>query len=374
MLLGTLCIVACQKDPYQDFEGEEVNVSGINTFASTLYVLSEGVMGTNSATLDALSFAGGTFRTNVFGMANDYEPLGDVGNDIAVHGNEVWMVINNSGIVEVISTDDGREIAAIQVPTPRNIAFDDHYAYVTSWAGAYAEYSYDENWNAVLGNYLNPKGCVYRINLSTKKIEGSPLEVGYQPEGIACSGGKLYVANSGGISSQLPPSYSYDKTVSVIDAPSFTVSKTIDVSVNLKNVYASGDGRIYVTSLGNYYDVHSALWMIDKDGSVKHIEDYVSVSAIYGNTVYCYGTEQEFDWYAASKTYKSWACKSGVKVDWDFKPQATTPYGLFALNNEVFFLGDAYDYYGPGTVSCYKNGSQLWSVVSGVCPGHFAVK
>ena len=49
------------------------------------------------------------------------------------------MVINNSGLVEVVSAKDETEIVAIQVPTPRNIAFDNTYAYVTSWAGRKAD-------------------------------------------------------------------------------------------------------------------------------------------------------------------------------------------------------------------------------------------
>ena len=147
-------------------------------------------------------------------------------------------------------------MAVIEVPTPRNIAFDDKYAYVTSWAGAFATYGADYT----ISDSANPKGCVYRIDLSTKKLAGS-VEVGYQPEGIAYYGGKLYVANSGGISSQLPPLYAYDNTVSVIDTKTFAVTQTVEVQVNLKNVYADGKGHIFVTTLGNYFDVHSGLYV-----------------------------------------------------------------------------------------------------------------
>ena len=215
LVFGVLCICACQKEPFKDLEGVKLDVSKISTRAAGLYILNEGKMGANNASLDFLSFTDGSYKSGVFRKMNPEvgAGLGDVGNDIKVHGNEVWMVINNSGIVEVISAEDGKELAAIAVPTPRCIAFDEVYAYVTSWAGAHATYTYDENWVSTLTDYSNPKGCVYRINLKTKKIDGEPLEVGYQPEGIACYNGKLYVANSGGISSQLPPNYTYDNTV-----------------------------------------------------------------------------------------------------------------------------------------------------------------
>lgn len=372
LLSGVLCICACQKDPFPEIGGEKVDVSGFIFKANGLYVLNEGKLGMNNSTLDYLSFTDGNYKTGVFSKVNG-GPLGDVGNDIAVHGDEIWMVINNSGIVEVVSAEDGKELAAIRIPTPRCIAFDDVYAYVTSWAGAHATYTYDENWQASLSDYSNPKGCVYRIDLKTKKIYGEPLEVGYQPEGIAYAREELYVANSGGISCQLPPNYSYDNTVSLIDTRSFKLIRNVEVAVNLKNVYITSDKRVYVTSFGNYYDVPSSLWMLGAD--VKHIGDYVSVSAVYGDTVYCYGTEQESDWTPGLvKTYKSWACKAGETISWSFSPSVSTPYSLLALDADTFFLGDAGDYMNPGSLSCYRKGDKLWTVTAGVCPGHLAVR
>lgn len=380
LLFGALLsVLACQKDPipevYKDanLTGEKVDVSGIPANVKKIFMLNEGGMGSNNASLDFLRISDGNYVTGVFKKMNPDAGagLGDVGNDIAVHGDEVWMVINNSGIVDVISAKDETEIAAIQVATPRSIAFDDTYAYVSSWAGAYANGSYDANGNYTITDSKNPKGQVYRINLSTKKVDGS-VEVGYQPEGIAYYNGKLYVANSGGISSQLPPNYSYDNTVSIIDTKSFKVTKTIEVQVNLKNVYSDGTGNIYVTTLGNYWSIHSGLYMINASDAVKHIADYVSVSAINDGIVYCIGAEEEFDW-SAAKTWKAWSCKNGTKSDLNLSVTATSLYSLCAVSSSTFLIGDAGDYFNPGFVSLYNNSSKVWTVTAGVCPGHFAI-
>ena len=383
LLLGfgaLMTVFACQKDPVpetpsKDAElvGQSVDVSAFSNAGKKVFVLNEGGMGANNSTLDFLRFSDGQYVTGAFKKMNPAEAagLGDVGNDVAVHGDELWMVINNSGIVEVVSAKDETEIAAIRMPTPRNIAFDDKYAYVTTWAGAFARGSYDGDGNYVITDSSNPKGEVYRFNLSSKKMEGS-VQVGYQPEGIACYNGKLYVANSGGISSQLPPNYSYDNTLSIIDTKTFTVSKTLTVEVNLKNVYSDGKGNIYVTSLGNYWSIHSGLYMIDKSDNVSKIADYVSVSAINGDTVYCIGTDTEFDW-SAKHEYSAWRVKDGVKSALSLNVTEAVPYGLFAINADTFLVGDAGDYFNPGKVSCYSNGAKLWSVTAGVCPGHFAL-
>ena len=379
LLCGALVsLFACQKDPIPERDAEltgtTVDLTDVSTNAKKVFVLNEGGMGANNSTLDFLRFSDANYVTGAFKKMNPDAGagLGDVGNDIVVIGNELWMAINNSGIVEVVSAKDETEIAAIQVPTPRNIAYDGTYAYVTSWAGAYASGSYDEYGSYTVTDYKNPKGQVYRINLRTKKVEES-VEVGYQPEGIACYNGKLYVANSGGISSQLPPDYSYDNTVTVIDTKTFKAVKTLDVQINLKSVFSDGKGNIYVTTLGDYWSVHSGVYMIEASDKVKHVSDYVSVAAIHDGTLYCIGAEEEFDW-SASKTWKAFSVKDGTKAAFSISIDGgTTPYGLFALGTDAFLVGDAGDYFNPGTVSLYKNGRKAWTVTAGVCPGHFAI-
>ena len=353
-----------------DLAGNQVDVSAIPEGVRKVFVLNEGGMGSNNASLDFLRMSDANYVAGAFKKMNPKVGggLGDVGNDIAVRGDEVWVVVNNSGIVEVLSAKDERELAAIQIPTPRNIAFDDTHAYVSSWAGAYATYGSDYS----IVDYSNPKGKVYRIDLDTRYLSGI-VEVGYQPEGLAIRDGKLYVANSGGISSSLPPSYSYDNTVSVIDTKTFTVTKTIEVQVNLKNVYSDGAGNLYVTCLGDYWSTHSGLYMIDGNDAVKHISDYVSVSALHDGTVYCIGTEDEFDWSGAPKTWKAFSCKNGSKTALSLPVSATALYGLCALDGSTFLVSDAGDYFNPGTVSLYAGGAKAWTVTAGVCPGHFAI-
>ena len=385
LLCGALVFCACHKEPVPeppsqdaDLTGEKVDVSGFPESVGKVFLLNEGQMGANNASLDFIRMSDGNYITGAFKKMNPGvgAGLGDVANDVAVHGDELWIVVNNSGIVEVVSAKDETEIAVIPVPTPRNIAFDDTYAYVTSWAGAYVTGGYDESWNYVITDSKNPKGQVYRIDLKTKKVAGS-VEVGYQPEGIAIYNGLLYVANSGGISSQLPPTYSYDNTVSFIDTQNFKVTGSLEVQVNLKNVYSDGKGNIYVTTLGNYWDVHSGLYKINlslpSGSNVSKVADYVSVSALCGDTVYCIGTDSEFDWTATSHVYKAWSVRDGTRSDMTLNVSATALYGLYALDADTFLVTDAGDYFNPGTVACYDKGAKLWSVTAGVCPGHFAV-
>ena len=378
LLAGMFVLSACDgtlfpEKPSIDSElkGEAVDISGLSDFRK-LFVLNEGQMGSNNASLDMLRISDANYITGVFKKMNPSEgaSLGDVGNDIAVIGDEIWIAVNNSGIVEVLSAKDETELAAIQVPMPRCLAYDDNYVYVSSWNGAVAVYGPD--WSVDAEKSKNPRGAVYRIDRKTKKLDGKGVEVGYQPEGLAVCKGKLYVANSGGIASSLPPAYSYDKTVSVIDAGTFVLEKSIDAEINLQKVFADSKGNVYINSFGNYYSIHSGLWQIKSDGSVHKVADYASYVAFHDDTVYCIGNENEFDYTAPAKT-TAWKCRNGAKEAWNIDLGGGNPYAVAALPGNCFVIADAGDYYNPGTVSLFTDGAKKWSASAGVCPGHFAI-
>ena len=388
LLCGALVFCACRKDPVPeppskdaDLTGQKVDVSGFPESLTKVFLLNEGGMGSNNATLDFLRISDGNYVTGAFRKMNPDvgAGLGDVGNDISVHGDELWMVINNSGIVEVVSAKDETEIAAIAVPTPRNIAFDDTYAYVTSWAGAFVSGSYDADWNYVITDSRNPKGQVYRIDLKTKKVTGS-VEVGYQPEGIALYEGKLYVANSGGIASQLPPDYQYGKTVSVIKTDTFEAYTEVEVGINPKNVIADSE-RIYVTTQGDFFTVHSALYFIGANANPLKADkkcECVTAISVCGQMVYGIGTEDELDWEKTSKDYYVWSYSPvpmiGYKKLSSPAVSGTALSGLCVLSvgdNYLWMVTDQGDYVNPGRLDFYWKGEKAWSTTTGICPGHF---
>lgn len=392
---GALCLLlglaACQKEDGPDpssysassdeyLAGEMVNV-GVNAFsAKKLFVLNEGGMGSNNATLDILDLQTGRYVRDAYGKMNPEIPqgLGDVANDIAVYDGKLWIVVNNSGIVEVVNPENERHIATIAVPTPRNIAFHGAYAYVSSWNGAAAVYGAD--WSVDPAQSKNPKGAVYKIDIKSFEVVDC-VEVGYQPEGLAVSKGRLFVANSGGIACSLPPSYSYDNTLSIIDLNGFFVTKTLTVAPNLKNVYAAPDGTVFVTTLGNYYDVHSGMYWVKNEklvGRVGEGSSNVSVPVMDASgDFWAIGNDTEFDWSASSHEWYLWRFSSKSEAFTtipNFHFVGGVPYGLYVDGNNIV-VADAVDYFNPGTLSLYAadSGEKPWTVTAGVCPAHFAV-
>ena len=91
-------------------------------------------MGSNKASVDYLDLAAEngtvTYYRNIFAERNPSEvkELGDVGNDIKIYGERLWLVINCSNKVEVASAADCNKIGKIDIPNCRYLAFDRGFA------------------------------------------------------------------------------------------------------------------------------------------------------------------------------------------------------------------------------------------------------
>lgn len=377
-LLIFSCILAlvapgCNKDEKSSFTSEDETLAGETVTAGDkdarcvkLFVLNEGSYGHNNSTLDFFRYSDGRYVRNSFSQMNPAisAGLGDVGNDIAIRGGEAWIVVNNSGLIEVVSVKDEKHIATIEVPTPRNIAFGNEYAYVTSWAGAYS------------GGDAR-KGAVYRIGLSDKTVKDT-VNVGYQPESITLSGGNIYVANSGGVNPR-----GYENTISIIDQAEFKVTGSLSLPShkNLKDVVAAGE-CLWVSSLGDYYSVHSGLARINL--ATRQIKEYDGVRVGTGlwndaaNDRICFiGSQDEWVWTpGAKKTYSIYMADtaSGDISEHSLPEGITYPYSI-AIDDDSgdIFIGDAADGKTPGSIRCYDAEYSLkWKAAAGLFPGHFA--
>ena len=101
------------------------------------YLLCEGNMGWNKATLDYYDYAAGEYIRNIFSYANPNVPkeMGDVGNDIGIYGSNLFCVINCSNKVDVLDKYTCRKKYQIATPNCRFIRFSGGHACVTSDAG-----------------------------------------------------------------------------------------------------------------------------------------------------------------------------------------------------------------------------------------------
>ena len=358
-------VFGCQQDVYIVDEERENITKPEKTEVTGFYLLNEGNMGSNKATVDYFNYAEGVYHRNIYASANPtmVKELGDVGNDIKIYGNKLYAVINVSNFIEVMDVKTAKHIATIPLENGRYITFHNGKAYATSYAGPV---SLDPK--APLGKVVE----IDTINLSIKR----EVTVGYQPEELEVVDNNLYVANSGGY--RVPE---YDKTVSVIDLATFKETKKIDVEVNLHRIKKDSDGDLYVTTRGNYYYVSSNLFVIDsKTHKIKKTFNIpVSNFTIVDNKLYYYSNEFNYTTFDFTKSFGVIDTKTEEIINKNLVNDPViknieTPYGI-AVNpvTKDLYLTDAGNYVSMGYVYCFdKNGAFKWKTEGGNIPAHFA--
>ena len=215
---------------------EVVDNEGTDGSIFQLYFLNSGNMGNNNATLTMYDPETGESDPDYF-MTQNGRGLGDTAQDIIVYGEKMYIAVYGESTIEVT---DLRAKSIKQIRTegqPRYMVADGGKVYVT---------------------YYN--GYVARLDTASLEVEAT-VPVGRNPEQLAIANNKIYVANSGGMDAST--SVGYDKTVSVIDIPSFAETKKLDVVLNPGRVQVDDQGYVYVVSIGNYGDIPNTLQRID---------------------------------------------------------------------------------------------------------------
>ena len=340
-----------------------------------MYVLNEGNMGSNKATLDYLDLSAQDatvhYYRNIYSERNPSTvmALGDVGNDCQIYGQRLWLVINCSNKVEVARASDAVRLGKVDVPNCRYVTFKDSYAYVSSYVGT--QY----------GGSSSPLGSVFKIDtLSLQKVDS--VSVGYQPEEMAIIGNRLYVANSGGY--QGMTGQGYESTVSIVDLNTMQETGRIEVAPNLHRLKADHLGQLWVTARGNYTNEAPGIYWLEPDGRGGmrlggHLQQAVSDLSIVGDSLYFYGS----GW--SELTMKNTVSYGIINIrnhqivctslsDSPEIQKIRMPYGIIVNPiHRDFYLMDAKNYVSSGELLHFlPDGTFDWKVRTGDIPAHAA--
>lgn len=336
------------------------------TKAVGFYLLNEGNMGSNKASLDYYDCTKASYIRNIYAEANPEitQSLGDVGNDIKIYGSRLYAVINCSNLVEVMDAVTAKHLGTIQVPNCRYLTFKDGYGYLTSYAGP-----------VVVDATKAQIGFVAKFDTTTLQVVDT-FHVGFQPDELEIVGTKLYVANSGGY--MVP---NYEHTISVIDLNNKTRTN-IEVVNNLHRLRADQYGQIWVSSRGDYYGQSSRLYCIDTntDQVIDSVMTAVSCMWLDSDSLYICATEFSYITYDTEITYAIVNVKTHEIVTRNFIQDPTVkidkPYGV-AVHPETkdIYVTDAKNYVSPGTLWCIgQDGIAKWSVRTGDIPAHICFR
>lgn len=363
---GVVLTTGCRKEiPMIRSEVDYVTMPTAPERIEGFFLVNEGNMGSNKCTIDHFDARTGGYQRNIFPERNPgvVKELGDVGNDIAIHDDRLYVVVNCSNLVEVMNVHTAEHIGSVTIPNCRYIVFDGDRAYVSSYAGPVQ---------------IDPEarpGKVVEIDTRTLTITREVV-VGYQPEEMVITGGRLYVVNSGGY--RYP---NYDRTISVVDLESFEVVNTIDVAINLHRMELDRFGRIYVSSRSDYYGTGSDIYVVDvaTERVIGRLGLAASEMCIDDDRLYVISTEWSYTSNSNEVSYAVYDTAEERIVSRSFitdgtEKQIALPYGL-AVNPETkeIYVCDATNYVTPGYLYCFTPGGELkWRVRTGDIPAHIA--
>lgn len=316
-LFAALVLVSCEKDEPQIPEQS-------SAIKNSLIVLNQGSYEQNNSSLVVYDIPTGEVK-DVFYETNGIR-LGDTGQDFIRVGDEFWVSVYGSKIIYVLDSSLKIKKTIQNNLSPRYLTSDKSYVYVTYY-----------------------EGKAGRINRDTYTID--LVDVGNNPEGLIITNNNLLVANSGGMNYP-----NYDRTVSIIDLSTFTVTKTVECNVNPAQ-FRQSNSAIYLSTFGDYMNDFGSIqkW----DGLEFTTFDYITPSSFDCDNTHMYyiSTVYDAEWNPTTTTSKL-NLNTGVVSEFAVVPNASF---INVINEDEIAISQS-DYVSEGRVSIFlKNGQEQYS-------------
>lgn len=211
IIILPLILTSCLKVPNSQ--------NPLYTFTGGVFIINEGNFRGGNGSLSFYSYDSSKIFNNLFYSING-RPLGDVPYSMAIRGDNAYIVVNNSGKIEVINKETLVSVATIKgLISPRNISFiNDYKAYVSSLysdsvaiinltdytISSYINLRRSSEGIAIIGNkafisYWTEGKEIMVVNTDNNKVVDS-IEVGIEPESMTYDRyGMLWVLCNGGL-------------------------------------------------------------------------------------------------------------------------------------------------------------------------------
>ena len=336
-LLLIVVIVSCLKNedrPYGTF------LTGDGVF-----LLNEGKFMAGNGSLSFYSYDSAKIYNDLFSYVNG-RPLGDVPNSMKIFGDKAYIVVNNSGKIEVIKKSNLLSVKTITgLISPRNIGF-------VSLSKAYVTSMYSDS--------------LIIINLTDNTVSGY-INLRRSSESIAVAGDKAFVTNWVG-----------GHEVMVIDNTTDEVVDSIEVGIEPESMVFDGNNMIWVLCNGGWSRENFA----ELDGiniATNHIEKHLQFAS-KEESPSCLtidGTGETLYYLEFDGGVRRMNISDAVLPSAPFIPESDHNFyrlGINPANNDIF-VTDAVDYQQNGYLLYYNSaGALISSLPAGLLPGSVCFK
>ena len=359
LLLCGITLTGC--DSENGTTEEEFQVSGDGVF-----ILNEGNYQAGNSTLSYYDPALKTVENNVFYRANDRK-LGDTGQSVSLYGDDVYIAVENSGIIWKIDAETFKVKGQLETSStgskminPRYIYFiNDTKAYVTDLYSPYV-------------NVFNPQTMQYTKSIST----GQTANFGYASTEEMVKYDKYIFTNC----------WSYSNKILVIDTDKDEVCDEIVLSsYQPKSMKIDKNGKIWVITDGGYsgssysddypclYKIDAATRTVEQEQFLDYDEANVQI-ALNGSKDVLYLINNDI--YKMSVTDAHLPVRPFINAEVD---ENGTKHKLYGLNvnpvNGDIYVADAVDYSQAGVIYRYSSdGTLVDKFTVGIIPNGFCFK
>jgi YVTN family beta-propeller protein len=342
---------SCKKD---DPDPEPVvGTTPGTSFDNGVFVTNEGPFGTGTGTISFYSRSSGSVSNDIFESKNGY-PLGNIVQSMEIYNGKAYVIVNNSGKVEVA---DGTSFASAGAITG--------FTYPRYFLGINTTKGYVSEWG--LGGVL---GAIKIINLTTNTVTGT-IPTGKGAEAMVLAGTKVYVTCSGG--------FDNDSIVNVINTLTNAVETTINVGANPKSIKMDANGKLWVLCSGQWDPTYTFLMKPGKLVRIDTATNTVDLSLPFAST-----TSQPSNLVINNSLTSLYYSYNGAVYAQGYT--ATGLSGSAIINrsfygfgidpvNDYFYGSDAVDFSSNGKVIRYNaSATVVDSFAVGVIPGNFFFK
>lgn len=337
-LAAMAAAVSCME--YGAWEEEDFDIS-----SRGLFIMCEGNFCYDNASLSYYDTATGRVENEVFARANGMA-LGDVAQSMSMHGGLGYIVVNNSGVVEVIDPSTFKVRGQVTgLVSPRYVHFvSDTKAYVT--------------------DLYDPRITIF--DPQTFKVTGHIDTRGHKSTEQMVQWGRWVFTNC----------WSYDNKILVIDSETDTVTDSITVGIQPTSLVLDARGKIWTVTNGGYegspYGYEApALYRID--AATRQTEAVFRFRLGDHPSEVCLNGGRDTLYFLNGGVWRLGVESERMPVRPLLEENGTIYYGLAVdpVTSEVY-VADAIDYVQPGVVyRLSPEGEPADTFRVGITPGAF---
>ncbi len=330
-------ISACSDEPENPENSSENNFSGRRGF----FIINEGLFQQANASIDFYDLDTKEVLHDIFFTANQ-RPLGDVAQSMNKIGNKIWIVVNNSGKIEIVKSKNFKSIMTLTgFTSPRYLLFHTNGKAYLSDLYKESLYVIDTLTGQTIKEISTSKSCEYLIE----------------------AGNYIFALNWSSLNDSL------NNTVTIIDALSDSAIKSVILTKEPNSAAIDKNGNIWILCSGGFfYEETPALYCMNPQGEIlKKLE-------FFGNQPYptrlCINPSRDTLFYLNKDVYRMGIADDDLPSLPFIQANNRSLYGLDAGN--YILLSDPLDYQQNGNIYVYSRSGQLLSTFrAGMIPSGF---